>query len=170
MAKLDGSYEETAGLVETTDPEIDKPIFRRPGFDGIDELGEMDKKISVFLRNARDDTGLTREEVARYLGLSTQVFGRYEKAISKLHVTRLVHLSEVLGFHPMELVYTAAPHLFGETADEAADQIKLAKLIWTLPHSTVSTLVKLVDEMHAISKAGAVNAPERSLTPQPEKV
>ena len=53
--------------------------------------------------------------MARYFGLSTQVFGRYEKAISKLHVTRLVHLSEVLGFHPMELVYAAAPHLFGKT-------------------------------------------------------
>lgn len=170
MAKLDGAYEEKIGLVETTDPEIDKPIFRRPGFDGIDELGEMDERISVFLRKARDDTGLTREEVARYLGLSTQVFGRYEKAISKLHVTRLVHLSEVLGFHPMELVYAAAPHLFGQTADEAADQIKLAKLIWTLPHSTVSTLVKLVDEMHAISNAGAAQTPQQSSTQQPEKV
>jgi len=170
VANLDGPYEETAGLVETTDPEIDKPIFRRPGFDGIDQLGDMDKKISVFLRKARDDTGLTREEVARYLGLSTQVFGRYEKAISKLHVTRLVHLSEVLGFHPMELVYAAAPHLFGQTREEAADQIKLAKLIWTLPQSTVSTLVKLVDEMHAISSAGAAQTSERSSAHEPEKV
>jgi hypothetical protein len=76
----------------------------------------------------------------------------------------------VLGFHPMELVYAAAPHLFGQTADEAADQIKLAKLIWTLPHSTVSTLVKLVDEMHAISNAGAARTPEQSSAQQPEKV
>lgn len=170
MAKHDGAYEETIGLVETTDPEIDKPIFRRPGFDGIDKLGQMDERISVFLRKARDDTGLTREEVARYLGLSTQVFGRYEKAISKLHVTRLVHLSEVLGFHPMELVYAAAPHLFGKTPEAAVDQIKLGKLIWTLPHSTVSTLVKLVDEMHAISSAGVAQAPEQSSAHQPEKV
>ena len=155
VAKNDVGYDEKMGLVETTDPEIDKPIFRRPGFTGIDTLGEMDERISAFLLKARHDKELTREEVARYLGLSTQVFGRYEKAISKLHVTRLVHLSEVLGFHPMELVYAAAPHLFGKMPEEAADQIALAKLIWTLPHSTVSTLVKLVDEMHAISGAGA---------------
>ncbi|MEO5756546.1 MAG: helix-turn-helix transcriptional regulator, partial [Mesorhizobium sp.] len=125
VAKNDIAYDEKTGLVATTDPEIDKPVFRRPGFNGIDKLGEMDERISAFLRKARDDTGLTREEVARYLGLSTQVFGRYEKAISKLHVTRLVHLSEILGFHPMELVYAAAPHLFGKTPEEAADQIKL---------------------------------------------
>lgn len=170
MAKFEGAYEESIGLVETVDPEIDKPIFRRPGFNGIDKLGEMDERISVFLRKVRDDTGLTREEVARYLGLSTQVFGRYEKAISKLHVTRLVHLSEVLGFHPMELIYAAAPHLFGKTPEEAADQIALAKLIWTLPHSTVSTLVKLVDEMHAISSAGTAQKPQPSPAQQPEKV
>ncbi|MBB6469191.1 transcriptional regulator with XRE-family HTH domain [Aminobacter lissarensis] len=170
MVKNRAEFEENAGLVETTDPEIDKPIFRRPGFAGIKEFGEMDRKISAFLRKERDDTGLTREEVARFLGLSTQVFGRYEKAISKLHVTRLVHLSEVLGFHPMELVYAAAPHLFGKTQEEAADQIALAKRIWTLPHSTVSTLVKLVDEMHAISSAGAVQTPEQSSAHQPEKV
>jgi|APThiThiocy_cv2_1041547.scaffolds.fasta_scaffold01973_15 transcriptional regulator with XRE-family HTH domain len=169
VVKGDVPYEEKAGLVETTDPEIDKPIFRRPGFSGIDQLGEMDERISAFLLKARRDVGLTREEVARFLGLSTQVFGRYEKAISKLHVTRLVHLSEILGFHPMELVYAAAPHLFGETPEEAADQIKLAKLIWTLPPSTVSTLVRLVDEMHAISAGADTDAGDASPTPVREK-
>ena len=43
----------TSRFVETTDPEIDKPIFRRPGFYGIDELGVMDERISVFLVKAR---------------------------------------------------------------------------------------------------------------------
>ncbi|MGX5851065.1 helix-turn-helix domain-containing protein [Mesorhizobium sp. PL10] len=168
MVKNNVPYEERAGLVETTDPEIDKPIFRRPGFAGIDELGEMDERISAFLLKARRDVGITREELAHFLGLSTQVFGRYEKAISKLHVTRLVHLSEILGFHPMELVYEAAPHLFGKTAEQAADQIKLAKQIWSLPPSTVSTLVRLVDEMHAISAGG--EPPTEKATPvQAEK-
>ena len=170
MVKNDVVYEEKAGLVETTDPEIDKPIFRRPGFSGIDQLGVMDERISAFLMKARRDTGLTREEVARFLGLSTQVFGRYEKAISKLHVTRLVHLSEVLGFHPMELVYAAAPHLFGKTPEQAADQIMLAKLVWALPHSTVGTLIKLVDEMHAISTVGKTHTQQDVAVHATEKV
>lgn len=170
MAKNKVAYETDMGLVETTDPEIDKPIFRRPGFAGTSKLGEMDERISAFVLKARHEKQLTREEVARYLGLSTQVFGRYEKAISKLHVTRLVHLSEVLEFHPMELVYAAAPHLFGKTAEEADDQIALAKLIWTLPPSTVSTLIKLVDEMHAISGAGAPQAREPSAVRATENV
>ncbi|RWE05802.1 MAG: XRE family transcriptional regulator [Mesorhizobium sp.] len=168
MVKNAIPYEERAGLVETTDLEIDKPIFRHPGFAGIDQLGKMDERISDFLLKARRDVGLTREELARFLGLSTQVFGRYEKAISKLHVTRLVHLSEILGFHPMDLVYSAAPHLFGKTAEEAADQIKLAKLIWTLPPRTISTLVDLVEEMHAISASG--EPPTEKPTPdRPQK-
>ncbi|WP_312887732.1 helix-turn-helix domain-containing protein [Mesorhizobium caraganae] len=168
MVKNTVPYEEKAGLVETSDPEIDKPIFRRSGFAGIDQLGEMDERISAFLLKARRDVGLTREELARLLGLSTQVFGRYEKAISKLHVTRLVHLSEILGFHPMELVYAAAPHLFGKTPEEAEDQIKLAKLIWTLPPSTVSALVHLVDEMHPMS-AGSEGPTEESTSVRAEE-
>ena len=166
MVKNRAEYEKDVGLVETTDPEIDKPIFRKPGFNGIEDFGEMDRRISVFLRKGRDGIGLTREEVARFLGLSTPVFGRYEKAISKLHVTRLIHLSEVLGFHPMELVYAAAPHLFGKTPQQAEDEMKLAKLIWKLPPSTVGTLIKLVDEMHAISTAGKLDAEKPTVPAQ----
>jgi len=170
VARKRTEFKEKDGLVETTDPENDKPIFRKPGFNGIEDLAEMDRRIAAFLRQERDDSGTTREVVARYLGLSTPVFGRYEKAVSKLNVTRLVHLSEVLGFHPMELVYAAAPHLFGKSPQEAEDQMKLAKLIWKLPHSTVSTLVKLVDEMHAISAGGMSEFEKPNAVPEKEGV
>ena len=170
MARKRAEFKEKDELVETTDPENDKPIFRKPGFNGIEDLAEMDRRIAAFLRQERDDSGTTREVVARYLGLSTPVFGRYEKAVSKLNVTRLVHLSEVLGFHPMELVYAAAPHLFGKSPQEAEDQMKLAKLIWKLPHSTVSTLVKLVDEMHAISAGGMSEFEKPNAVPEKEGV
>jgi hypothetical protein len=35
---------------------------------------------------------------------------------------------------------------FSKTLYQAADQVKLAKLIWRLPPSTVSTLVSLIEE------------------------
>lgn len=170
MARKRAEFKEKDGLVETTDPENDKPVFRKPGFNGIEDFAEMDRRIAAFLRKERDDTGTTREVVARYLGLSTPVFGRYEKAVSKLNVTRLVHLSEVLGFDPMELVYAAAPHLFGKSPQEAEDRMKLAKLIWRLPHSTVNTLVSLVDEMHAISAVGKPEAEKPNAVPEKEGV
>lgn len=141
------SYNSAKGLVETTDPEIDKPIYRRPGFDGITPLGGMDEKIAAFTRKAREDEGLTRAELAPLLGLSVPVYGRYERAFSKMHVTRMIHLCEILGFMPLEMIFEAAPHLLGRTPEEAADHLELAKLVLALPHDTTRDLLALVKRM-----------------------
>src|SRR4051812_48529616 len=100
------AYKNKMELVETIDPEIDKPVFRRPGFEGIKTLGEIDERIATFIRKAREDKDLTRAELAPLLGLSMQVYGRYERAFSKMHVTRMIHLCEILGFMPMEMLFS----------------------------------------------------------------
>lgn len=141
------SYRSAKGLVETTDPEIDKPVYRRPGFDGITSLGEMDKRIATYLRKAREDEGLTRGDLAPLLGLSIPVYGRYERAFSKMHVTRMIHLCEILGFMPLDMIYEAAPHLLGRTPEEASDHLALAKLVLALPHDTTRDLLALVKRM-----------------------
>lgn len=43
------------------------------------------------------------------IGLSTQVFGRHEKAISKIQVTRLIHLCEVLNASPIDMIHNLEP-------------------------------------------------------------
>ncbi len=78
------------------------------------------------------------------MGLSTPVYGRYERAFSKLHVTRMVHICEVLNIMPIEMLYEAAPHLWGKSEEEAKDRVELAKLVADLPHSTTRDLLSLV--------------------------
>jgi transcriptional regulator with XRE-family HTH domain len=141
------AYRAKRGLVETTDPEIDRPLSRKAGFNGLVPLGDMDRAISEFLRDARKEQDLTREELAELLGLSGQVYGRYERAFSKMHVTRLIHLSELLGFKPIEMIYAAAPHLFGETEEEARSRIALLRLMSRMRPATVETLLKLIAEI-----------------------
>lgn len=153
MTRDMSTYKSAKGLVETTDPEIDKPIYRRPGFDGITTLGEMDEKIAAFLRKAREDEGLTRADLSPLLGLSVPVYGRYERAFSKMHVTRMIHLCEILGFMPIEMLFEAAPHLWGRTPEEAEDRLELAKLMAALPHDTTRDLLALVKRMVAQQKA-----------------
>lgn len=97
-------------------------MYRRPGFDGIETLGEMDAKISAFLRRKREDLGLSRNDLAPMLGLSAPVYGRYERAFSRMTVTRMIHLCELLGFMPIDMLYEAAPHLWGKTPEEAEDR------------------------------------------------
>jgi transcriptional regulator with XRE-family HTH domain len=147
------AYKNKMGLVEATDPEIDKPVFRRPGYDGIKTFGEIDERIAQFIRKAREDKELTRAELAPLLGLSMPVYGRYERAFSKMHVTRMIHLCEILGFMPMEMLFSAAPHLWGRTPEEARDSMELTELVMALPHGTKRDLLALVKKMVALERA-----------------
>lgn len=134
-------------LVETTDEEIAKPLYRREGFDGIQSFAEMDEKLASFLRRKREERGMTRADLAPLLGLSTQVYGRYERAFSKLHVTRMIQLCELLGFMPIEMIYEAAPHLWGQDAEDAAKNLRMAKLVMDLPPETRSTLMSFIESL-----------------------
>ncbi|MDH0369811.1 helix-turn-helix domain-containing protein [Brucella anthropi] len=134
-------------LEKTNDPEIDKPVFRRPGFNGISTFEEIDQRLAKYLREARDKAGLKQADFAPLMGLSTPVYGRYERAFSKLHVTRMVHISEVLNVMPIDMLYEAAPHLWGKSEEEAKDRVELAKLVANLPHSTTRDLLSLVKKM-----------------------
>jgi len=140
-------YIEDKGLLQTRDPEVDKPIFRGPGFEGVPEFSELDSRISDALRQARERTGLTHADVAPLLGLHPQVYGRYERNETKMNVTRLIHLSELLDFSPIDVVMAAAPYRFGKTEREAERRRELIKIVETLPADAVDSLLSLVDAM-----------------------
>lgn len=81
------------------------------------------------------------------LGITRPVYGRYERAFSRLTVTRMIHLCELLGFMPTDMLYEAAPHLWGKTPEEAEDRVTLTKLIERMPHDTMRDLIRLVRRM-----------------------
>jgi transcriptional regulator with XRE-family HTH domain len=147
MAEKDDEYRARRGLVETTEPDFERSLWRKPGFEGVVSLDDMDKALSEFLAATRRSAGLNREQLAGLLGISGQVYGRYERADSKLNVTRLIHLSEILGFAPIEMIYAAAPHLFGKTPKEAENRIKLMRLMSRMRPEAVDSLLMLVGEL-----------------------
>lgn len=140
-------YRSRRGLVDATEPRVKRRLWRKPGFDGVTSLRDMDEAIGEFLATARSREGLTREQVAELLGITGQVYGRYERAQLQLNVTRLVHLSEVLGFEPMEMIHAAAPHLFGDTLEQAKKKIALMRLMSRLKPEVVDSLLLLVGEL-----------------------
>ncbi|WEX12356.1 helix-turn-helix transcriptional regulator [Chelativorans sp. AA-79] len=133
------------GLVETTDSEVDKPIWRKPGFDGVRGLLEMEKALSLFLRERRDALNLNREQVGMMIGIHHEIYARHERADAKLRVTRLLHLAELLKFSPVEAIYAAAPQFFGDSEKEAAVKIKLVMRILGLPAATAQNMLMLVE-------------------------
>ena len=135
------------GLVEVNDPEFDRPVFRQSGFDGILTAKEMDEKISAWLKKTREAKGISRADLARLLGLSVSVYGRYERSLSRMTVPRLIHLCEIMGFMPLDMIYDTAPHLWGKTPEEAEDRRTLTKLVEQLPHDTMRDLIRLLKRM-----------------------
>jgi transcriptional regulator with XRE-family HTH domain len=133
------------GLVETDDSEVDKPIYRKPGFDGVRSLLDMEKALSRVLRERRDALNLNREQVGMMIGIHQEIYARHERAGAKLRVTRLLHLAELLGFSPFEAIYAAAPQFLGDSEEEAAVKNKLVRRILDLPPATAQNLLMLVE-------------------------
>ena len=71
-------YIKSRELVETTDPDFQRPLYRKEGFDGIVSFGEIDAKLSAFLLDERAKTGLTQSDFATLAGLARVVYSRYE--------------------------------------------------------------------------------------------
>ncbi|MEZ5784588.1 MAG: helix-turn-helix transcriptional regulator [Rhizobiaceae bacterium] len=152
------TYIDKHGLVETTDSEVDKPIWRKPGFEGVRSLLDMEKELSRFLRERRDALNLNREQVGMMIGIHQEIYARHERAGAKLRVTRLLHLAELLGFSPIEAIYAAAPQFFGDSQEEAAVKNKLVNRILDLPTATAQNLLMLVEEL---SPDDATDAPAK---------
>lgn len=145
MPKNLDDYRNRLNLVQTNEPEIDKPVFRCRGFNGtVSSLGEIDEKLSRILHTKREEAGLSRAELGEMLGLSVAVYGRYERAFSRLTVSRMVHLCELLGIMPIDMLYEAAPHLWGKTPEEAVARKRLDTLLNGLPLETIEDLARVV--------------------------
>lgn len=143
------------GLVKTSDPENEKPLYRREGLDGTSTFEDLDTKIGEALRACRQDKNLSRAELATLVGLSEQVYGRYERNSSKMHVSRLIHLSEVLGVSPLTMLFSAAPHLWGTTKEEADTRFRMIKFLEDLPFETMSSIVTLLETVSVLQNGAA---------------
>ncbi|RWB39707.1 MAG: XRE family transcriptional regulator [Mesorhizobium sp.] len=107
------------GLQQIDDPQIDKPVYRKTSFGELELNAEIEKRSAPAFAIARDRRKIPRSKLAPMLGLSDQVYNRYENAVSRLTVSRLLHICEVLSISPVEILYPVAPHLWGEDQAEA---------------------------------------------------
>lgn len=146
MARKLDNYIDDNGLIQTADPEVEKPVFRRPGYE-TPAFSELEQRLADGLRAARDKTGLTHADVAPLLGLHPIVYGRYERSETKMNVSRLIHLSELLDFSPIDLLMAAAPYRWGKTPAEAESRRKLIKVVESLPADAVDSLLAMIDAM-----------------------
>lgn len=148
------SHIKELGLVKTVDPENEKPVYRRQIPEGISTFEELDAKLGDMLRKSRKASDLSRADLATLVGLSEQVYGRYERSSSKMLVSRLIHVSEILGVSPLGMLYATAPHLWGKSPEEADTRFRMMKLLEELPPETMASVVKLLETVSVLQGAG----------------
>ncbi|WP_246671875.1 MULTISPECIES: helix-turn-helix transcriptional regulator [unclassified Mesorhizobium] len=105
----------------------------------------MEKAFGRFVRERREARRLNRAQMGTMVGLHETIFARYERAFSKLHATRLIHVCEILDCSPIEMIHFAAPHFFGQNRQEADDKLKLILRVLDMPASSASGLLNLVE-------------------------
>lgn len=160
-------FAELQGLIPTKEANIPKQqkknveggtaqtVYRRPGFDGVASIPEIEGRISNLLFETREKNGLSQRDFASLLGLTGQVWGRYERAFSSLDVSRLIVISEIFGLQPAEVLSAVAPHLFGSSQKGASDRIELYQRIGALPDEVCSNLLEMVKQIERLQKGMA---------------
>lgn len=148
-------YASERGLVPTTEPDYErngKKVFRAEGFEGIVPLAEIKERIAEVLKYQRDRNDLSQVELAALLGITAQVWGRYERAVSSLEVNRLIVLCEQLNFNPLEMLAHTSPHLFGNSHESAQTRIEIIRLIGGLPDDICLSLLDMVKQIDKLNR------------------
>lgn len=81
------------------------------------------------------------------LGLSDQVYNRYENAVSRLTVGRLLHICEVLSISPVEILYPVAPHLWGEDQAEAETRMAIIEKLGNFDGPTLQAILSFLHHL-----------------------
>ena len=154
------------GLVETIDPAAKKPIWRKPGFDGIVGLSTMEQDLSRYLRGKRDAHRLNRSQVGMMIGIHPEIYARHERAGAKLTMARFLHLAELLDFSPIEALHAAAPQFFGEDQDDANLRLALMMRFLAISASAAEAMLNLVE---ALPRSGAPDGESRTLAERADR-
>lgn len=145
-------YARKRGLVETDEPDLIKPVYRKTGFAGVFSAEEMDRRVGMSLKQLRDRRDLNQREMAALLGLSPQVYGRYERGLSALTVGRMVITAEILGFDLSEMMVHVAPHLYGNSQETADARAEIAARVARMPEDMVLDLVEMIRRLDKLRK------------------
>lgn len=55
------------------------------------------KSVPIHIRELREDSDMTQQQVADYLGMNREVYRRYENGVYELPVWAIIKLSELYG-------------------------------------------------------------------------
>jgi len=103
-------------------------------------MGDLELRMGRRIRSAREDVGLTQEEVAGQLGMSSEGYGHFERGARQIGMDHLLRLSEILR-RPVSYLLDV-PDPCGVTPDEQDFVRRLRRV--TNPE-ILATILRMVD-------------------------
>ncbi|MCA1868472.1 helix-turn-helix transcriptional regulator [Agrobacterium genomosp. 3] len=105
---------------------------------------DLDKRIGAALLELRNDREIFRTQLASRLGMKETGVRRHETGKTKLSVSRLIELCEVLDANPIEILCPVAPHLFGRTDEGAVQMVAMIKILSRLNEEALTSIFKVI--------------------------
>ncbi|MBP2238800.1 transcriptional regulator with XRE-family HTH domain [Sinorhizobium kostiense] len=156
------------GLQQVNDPDVDKPVYRLPPPTVELHSAPRWKKESppVSGKPARGEISPGRK-LAPLLDITEAVYARYEGSVSRLTVSRLIHLCEVLGASPEELLAPAALHLSGENQTKVNLLLARIDKLRGFDEETLQDVFSLLNRLGTTGHGGNGTASAAPLPPGP---
>lgn len=108
---------------------------------------DLEKKIGAAIHGLRNDRGMFRTQLASQLGMKETGVRRHETGKTKLSVSRLIQLCEVLDANPVEVLCSVAPHLFGRTDESALQMTTMIKILSRLNEDALTSVFKVIRDL-----------------------
>jgi len=112
---------------------------------------DLEKKIGAAIHGLRSDRGMFRTQVALRLGMKETGVRRHETGKTKLSVSRLIQICEVLDANPVEVLCSVAPHLFGRTEEGALQMTTMIKILSRLNDEALTSVFKVIRDLEPIT-------------------
>lgn len=154
--KFDDWLEEL-DLYQTEDSRLSKPVYRKRRLRHGNDAAEIDVQIGASLRHAREARDLPQKVLASMLGLSHQVYRRYENGVSSLTASRLLHVCEILGTTPNEVLLPVAPYLWRQTNGQGNKRVAIAEKLESLDPDTLEAIDRFLQQMTGTEASGRDN-------------
>lgn len=113
---------------------------------------DMEGTIGAALSTLRTTRRLCRTEVAAALGIKESGLRRHELGRSKLTVSRLLQICEIMNANPIDVIGPVAPHLIGRSDETAGRIVAIVKILSTLDAPAVLSVWGVVQHFSSASK------------------
>jgi len=114
----------------------------------------IDIEIGSRIRQHRRGVGLTQKDLAAKLGMKYQVIQKYEKATTRVSISRLIAIAKILGVDPKVFFEGLTPWELARS-NRSADfhntntAIDMSRALSELPPPTQRAIVNMVRELSA---------------------